>query len=243
MKIVSWNCRFGFSEEKAKYIKNYEADLYVIQECLEKDLDSVKNYFINKSFYCDNVESKYGVGIFSDIYSFQILPEHNLNFRYIVPYKIYNDDTDFILFSIWTKDKDEKNNKIEYTEQTWKAINYEDYKKYLSKSIILIGDYNSNNFWDKKYIQQNKPSHNDIITKLENYGIESAYHKFYNCIDGNEIDPTLLWKMDKNNKFHIDYCFISMDYRINNIKIGSIEDWEKNKLSDHCPLIVDISKL
>ncbi len=70
--------------------------------------------------------------------------------------------------------------------------------------------------------------------------IESAYHKFNNCIDGNEYEPTLLWQMNKNNKFHIDYCFISNDYTIKGIRIGSIVEWEENRLSDHCPLIIDV---
>ena len=31
MKIISWNCKFGFTEEKALFIKEYNADLYIIQ--------------------------------------------------------------------------------------------------------------------------------------------------------------------------------------------------------------------
>jgi len=192
MKILSWNCKFGFTEEKALFIKKYNADLYVIQECLENDLIIINKIFKNKTFYSDNVESKYGVGIFSDEFNFSIMPDHSSDFRYIVPYKIYNDKRDFILFSVWTKDKDQNGNKIGYTEQTWKAINYDKYTKYLSSTIILIGDFNSNNFWNENYLKQKKPSHNDIINKLKKYNIESAYHKFYNCIDGEEKDPTLL---------------------------------------------------
>ena len=240
MKIVSWNCKFGFTKEKAIFIKKYNADLYIIQECLENDLNHLNNIFKNKSFFCDDVESKYGVGIFSDVLNFKILPDHNPNYRYIVPYKIFNEKREFVLFSIWTKDQDESGKKIEYTEQTWKAINYNGYLKYLTGSILLIGDFNSNNFWNEKYIKQKKPSHNDIIEKLKQYGIESAYHKFNNCIDGNEKDPTLLWQMDKNKKFHIDYCFISNDFKLNSVNIGSIKEWEENKLSDHCPLMVEI---
>ena len=243
MKIVSWNCKFGFSEQKAIFIKKYNADIYVIQECLEKDLDDLNKYFKYKSFFCDNIEkSKYGIGIFSNVFDFQILPEHNTKYRYIVPYKIFNNENEHIIFSVWTKDKDENNKSIGYTEQVWKAINYDEYFKYFTGSIIFIGDFNSNNFWDKKYIEQKKPSHYDIINKLNEYGIESAYHKYNNCINGNENDPTLLWQMDKTKKFHIDYCFISKDYKINDIKIGSIEEWEEYKLSDHCPIIMKIEK-
>ena len=240
MKIVSWNCKFGFSEQKMEYIKKYDADLYIIQECIEKDFENIKKIFTNYSFFCDDIESKYGVGLFSNKYNFKILPEHNKKYRYIVPYKIFDDNSQFVLFSIWTKDKDENNKKIEYTEQTWNAINFDDYCKYLSGPVILIGDFNSNNFWDKNYISKKVHSHNNIIEKLLEYNIESAYHKFNNCINGNEKDPTLLWQMDVNKKFHIDYCFTSNDFTIKNVNIGSIKEWEENKLSDHCPLIIEL---
>ena len=239
MKLVSWNCKVGFNEQKVKYIKKYDADLYIIQECIEKDFSNINKYFKNNSFFCDNIDSKYGVGLFSDKFDFKILPEHNVNFRYIVPYKIFSDDYAFILFSIWTKDKDENNKKIEYTEQTWKAINFDGYKKYLSNSIILVGDFNSNNFWEKNYKANKVHSHNNIIEKLNEYNIESAYHKYNNCINGNEKDPTLLWQMNINNKFHIDYCFISENFKIKSVNVGSLKKWEENKLSDHCPLIIE----
>jgi len=240
MRLVSWNCKVGFNEQKVKYIKKYDADLYIIQECIEKDFSNINNYFKNNSFFCDNIDSKYGVGLFSDKFESKILPEHNVNFRYIVPYQIFSNDYKFVLFSIWTKDKDENNKKIEYTEQTWKAINFDEYKKYLSNSIILIGDFNSNNFWEKNYNINKVHSHNNIIEKLHEYNIESAYHKYNNCINGNEKDSTLLWKMNINNKFHIDYCFISENYIIRSVNIGSLKEWEENKLSDHCPLIIEI---
>ena len=240
MKLVSWNCKVGFTEQKVEFIKKYDADLYIIQECNEKDFSNINKYFKNNSFYCDNIESKYGVGLFSDKFEFQILPEHNVNFRYIVPYKIFSNDYEFILFSIWTKDKDENNRKIEYTEQTWKAINFDGYKKYFTNSIILVGDFNSNNFWDKRYITNKIHSHNDIIKKLHEYNIESVYHKYHNCINGNEKDPTLLWQMDMNKKYHIDYFFISENYKIKSVNVGSLKEWEENKFSDHCPLIIEI---
>jgi exonuclease III len=239
MKLVSWNCKVGFSEPKVEYIRKYNADLYIIQECTEKDFNKTNNYFKNNSFFCDNIDSKYGVGLFSDKIEFQLLPEHNRNFRYIVPYKILDKDCEFVLFSIWTKDKDENNKKIEYTEQTWKAINFDGYQKYLQNKIILIGDFNSNNFWDKNYAMHKVHSHNDIINKLNKHNIESAYHKFNNCINGNEKDPTLLWQMDINKTFHIDYCFVSKDFKIQNVNVGSLNEWEENKLSDHCPLIIE----
>ena len=246
MKIVSWNCKAispydkeGFTEEKARYIEKYNADIYVIQECTDYDVDKLKNFKITNLWYGDNFDSKYGIGIFTDMFNVELLDIHNSEFRYIVPYRLSNKNMEFVLFAVWTKDKDKNNNKIEYTEQTWKAINFSEYKDLLSGSVMLIGDFNSNNYWSEKYKSKKMPSHNNIIDKLKEYNIESAYHKFYSCENGNENDPTLLWQMNRSKTYHIDYCFASSDFDIENVKIGSIEEWENTKYSDHCPLIIE----
>jgi endonuclease/exonuclease/phosphatase family metal-dependent hydrolase len=246
MRIVSWNCkaippydREGFVENKAKYIEKYNADIYIIQECTKYDIEKLKDFKKNSIWYGDNVDSKYGIGVFSDLYEIELLHNHNSEFRYIVPYKVFDKNNEFILFAVWTKDKDKNNKKLEYTEQMWRAINFDGYKNYLSGSVILIGDFNSNNYWDKEYFTKKLHSHKDIINKLKEYNIESVYHKYYNCENSNEKEPTLLWQMDVNKKYHIDYCFASNNFKIKNVKIGDLKEWEETKYSDHCPLIIE----
>jgi len=247
MKIVSWNCQMlppynkeGFTENKALYIeKKYNADIYIIQECTEYDIGKLNNFKKNITWYGDNIDSKYGIGIFSDKFQIKLLDDHNPEFRYIVPYKIFNETTEFTLFAVWIKPKDKNNKEIRYTEQTWNAINFSDYKKYLKDSVILVGDFNSNNFWEEEYKRNKVPSHNDIIDKLKEYKIESAYHKYFNCENGNEKEPTELHCMDINKKYHVDYCFMSSNFKLKNVEIGDLIEWEKTKYSDHCPIIVD----
>jgi endonuclease/exonuclease/phosphatase family metal-dependent hydrolase len=241
MKIVSWNCRAGFDEEKINYISKYNADIYVIQECTLNDIEALKDRKKFFAWFGDDVDSPYGIGIFSDKYAIEHLTsEHNHDCRYIAPYRISDKNDEFILFAVWTKGKDKENKQTEYTEQMWNAINFPGYKNILSGSVVLIGDFNSNNYWDKQYSQNKTHSHQDIIDKLGEYGIESAYHKYYNCENGNEKEPTLLWKMDKNNRYHVDYCFVSNNFKVENVQIGSVDEWEKTKHSDHCPLIVEL---
>ena len=237
MKIVSWNCRSGFTEKKALYIDKYSADIYVIQECTKENVDTLKDFKKHSIWYGDNIDGKYGIGIFSDTYSIELLPEMNPDFRYVIPFRVYNINHSFILFAVWTKEKDKNSKNIKYTKQTWNAINFEDYKNIFNGPVILVGDFNSNNFWDNEYQRNKVPTHNDIINKLKEYNIESAYHKFFNCEDGFEKDPTLLWQ---NQTFHIDYCFVSSNFEINNVQIESVEELKNAKLSDHCPLIVDV---
>ena len=237
MKIVSWNCKVGFDKRKAEYINKYDADIYIIQECTKENIEQLNDFKKYSNWYGDDIDSKYGVGFFSDNFQCRLLSEHNKDYRYIVPYEISGDNKIFTLFSVWTKDTDKNNKKIEYTEHTWNAINYSFYQELLSKTVILVGDFNSNRNLDK----QKKHTHNNIINKLKENKIESAYHKYFNIENGNEKDTTLFWRMDKNAKFHCDYCFVSPDFEIKNVKIEAIADWEKTKLSDHCPLIIELA--
>lgn len=239
MKIVSWNSHFGFDKNKSKYILKYFADIYVIQECTKEDIENIQEIFKYCIWYGDNVDSKYGIGIFSNVFNIELLQEHNKDFRFVIPFKINNQNIEFILFGVWTKDKDKNNKKVEYTEQIWNAVNYNGYKYILSGNVIFIGDFNSNNFWDKQYNNKKVPSHKDIINKFNEYGIISAYHTYFNCENGQEKDKTLIWQMNKNTSFHIDYCFASKGFIIKNVQVIGIDEWELNKLSDHCPLIVE----
>ena len=242
MKIISWNCRGatdrkGFSKDKLEYITNFKADIYVIQECKEDDIDKLDKK--HKKAFCDGIDSNYGIGVFSDKLKITIIPEHNKDFRYLVPFKVSNDDFEFILFAVWTKEKDKENKKTSYTRQVWDAINFDSYIKHLSSSVLLIGDFNSNNRWETDYKRDNVPSHQEIIDKLFEYDIESAYHKYYKCENGKEKDPTELYMMDINKKYHVDYCFLSNNFKLKEVKIGNLTEWANAKYSDHCPISVE----
>ena len=240
MKIVTWNCKFGFNKNKVEYVIKYGADIYAIQECTRDDIETLKNLYKCCIWYGDNIDSKYGIGIFSNKYEIELFKNYNPDFRFVIPFRVYKETDEFILFVVWTKDKDKNNKKIEYTKQMWNAINYSNYREIFLGNVILVGDFNSNNFWDKQYKQKKVPTHMDIINKLKEFGIESAYHKFYNIEDGNEKEATLYWQMDKSKIFHIDYCFVSNNFEINNVQIENTEIWEKNKFSDHNPIIIEL---
>lgn len=243
MKIVTWNSHFGLDATKAQYINGFLCDLYVIQECTVDDIERLEGTYKYCKWYGDNIDSKYGIGIYSNIFKIELLNTHNVDFRFIVPFRISNENIETIIFVIWTKDKDKNNKKIEYTEQLWEALNYNVYEEYLLGSILIIGDFNSNNFWNKQYRQKIVPSHYNILSKLKSYNIKSAYHEYNNCENGKEKEPTLLWKKDINNQFHIDYCFFSNDFIVKNVQVLSINEWMINKYSDHCPLIIELEHI
>jgi len=135
---------------------------------------------------------------------------------------------------IWACKTDDRDNR--YIGQVWKAIHY--YDQIISTSrTILIGDFNSNKIWDRKHRHGN---HSEVVDKLKEKDINSAYHKYFKEEQGIESNPTFFLQRKENKPYHIDYCFCSADInvRVQNIEIGKYNDWIPH--SDHMPMIIDI---
>jgi len=247
MKIVTWNSHFGFTQKKAAAVCTFPADIYVIQEVTEDDNKNIQ-IWENSIWYGDSIDSKYGIGLFSDKYRFRIAGNFDKSYRYIVPVIAASDTESHTLFVVWTKDKDKDGKEVEYTEQLLQAFSCEDYADTLKSKVIILGDFNSNVCWDDEYVKSGKPTHSDIVNKLGEYNITSAYHSFYGLEQGCELHKTLYWsgKADKGKlrPFHIDYCFVSEHYRVKNLKVGSYDDFVMpKKLSDHAPLFVEVEEV
>jgi exodeoxyribonuclease-3 len=223
--------------KKADFVLGYHPDILIIQEC--ENPEKI-NFSIGLPLPTDIIwygkNQNKGLGIFSySEYKFKLLECHNPDFKNILPIAVTGGKVDFILFAIWANNPEDKDG--QYITQIWKAINY--YEKLLLESkIILIGDFNSNTIWDKPRREGN---HSTVVSKLESKNIFSAYHKFFNQIQGKEEHPTLYMYRHENKPYHIDYCFAS-SYFINVLKkveIGTYKDW--TKYSDHKPLIIEFT--
>ncbi len=214
-------------------------DVLVIQECeniekLKPFLDKIN--YNNILWYGKNPNKGMAVLSFNHC-SIEIKKEFNPDYEYILPIdlKCFNAYTN--LFCIWAMPH-EKDKKKNYVGQIWGAMNH--YKNLLNHPSILIGDFNSNSFWDDKIKQGN---HSDLVNLLASKGIKSLYHLRKQIQHGNEKDPTFFLVKNKQKPYHLDYCFTSQNMIINQtkIKVGKYADWIK--LSDHMPLIIEKVKL
>lgn len=138
---------------------------------------------------------------------------------------------DFNLIAVWTH----RNNSptTGYIGQLLKYLQI--HKSKLQKGLI-IGDFNSNVFWDKKSGWWN---HSDVVRELKEIGIESLYHKYWREEQGKETRPTLFLQKNLKKPYHIDYVFGSMDFQngIKKMEVGEVHQWLK--ISDHMPLICE----
>ncbi len=60
---------------------------------------------------------------------------------------------------------------------------------------------------------------------------------------GAESKPTFFWRWQDQpqSRFHIDYAFVSRDIAINWAALGDHRPYVEAGLSDHVPLLVDVS--
>jgi len=89
--------------------------------------------------------------------------------------------------------------------------------------------------WDKPHRVHN---HSTVVELLKKRKIHSAYHQFFNQVQGKEKHNTLYMYRHRNKPYHIDYCFVSSDFsaKIKEVEVGTYEDWKD--FSDHTPLMV-----
>ena len=261
MKIVSWNCRYGFTEEKVKAIKDFNADILVIQECREIDMDKTGYDKDHRDWYGDHkevdeekltgdfrVERDLGVGIFwkngitinqNDEWRNSL--KDNCDFRYIIPYEVKGNFYPFTLFAVWTKNRGGMNDRLDYIRKAHAA--FDEYKctGLLDDQVIMIGDFNSNPRWNDDY--QKDWNHTAFVEKLNKNGIIDCSHS------SKKKDYFTYYYYTKDGIQYVidDYCFASLKIAnaaeffnpdfddLLNLETGQ-KRWRD--LSDHCPISV-----
>jgi exonuclease III len=234
MRIITWNCQGAF-RRKADIILSHKPDILVVQECEQLYDLSFHTSDHPIKFHHWHGDSKHkGIAIYSfSDYTIELLSGFNSVFRYILPFRVTGHGQTFTLFAIWAMNN-KINREARYIGQIWQAINH--YAALLKDTCLLIGDFNSNKIWDYKGRDGN---HSDVVSKLAEHDIHSAYHQHFDMPQGTEAHPTFYMQRKQNKPYHIDYCLASkvlLDMLIN-VEVGTYDDWIQH--SDHVPMIVD----
>jgi len=117
------------------------------------------------------------------------------------------------------------------------------YAGFLSeRTSIVAGDFNNNVFWHRPGSRLN---HGKAVAHLAKLGLVSAYHEVHGEEQGREQVPTLYWRDRTKNgpTYHIDYVFLpsAMLSQVRELAVGSYEEWCGSGLSDHVPIVLDVS--
>ena len=129
------------------------------------------------------------------------------------------------------------NKEARYITQVWLALQY--YSRLLNINSIFIGDFNSNQIWDKK---DRLGNHTDVVEIFRSNNILSMYHEQNKVAHGQETEYTFHMYRKIEKSYHIDYCFASADF-LNagfDIQLGKPLEWLEH--SDHVPMIIQVKR-
>ncbi len=206
----------------------YSPDIVVVPECENFGDNTAKRLWIG-----DNRKKGLGVFSYSD-FNLELDKNYDPAYKYILPIRTYN-GTEFNLLAIWAMN-DPKNVRRRYIGQVYLSLNH--YKNILNSPSIIVGDFNWNAIWDDKPSYPLYGNLSDTVEFLADYSISSVYHNIFTEEFGKETNPTLFLHHKKEKSYHVDYCFTSGNFKINNVQVGIYSEWIAS--SDHMPLIIDI---
>lgn len=232
MRLATWNCRVGAFRRKAARIAPLRPDILVVPEC--EDLDSLlfvdgdpKPTFTHRAGLPQFTR---GVGLFS--YGTASVTPVELPRERLVFFDLYEVSTKgqaFRLGAVWTTATEDK-------ARTYRQVHdaLEPHRDLLAEGdVVLLGDFNNNASYGKPW--------GELLEAMEPFDLISAYHTFFAEDFGKETRPTYFHRAKEKSQFHVDYCFLPRSWasRIARVTVGAHEDW--CDVSDHVPLVVDLS--
>jgi hypothetical protein len=225
MILVTWNCCRGPYLKKVVLLDALNADIAVLQECARPTGESDSCLWFG-----DNPRQGIAV-IAKPPYSLARLPARRAVPKFIVPVAVTGPRS-FTLLAVWSKARQ----KHTYVGAVIKAVRM--YRELLAAGpAVVIGDFNSNTFWDKS--RPADRNHSALVKMLEGLNLVSAYHTHFGEAQGAETRPTYYFQWKEKQPYHLDHCFIPASWAnvLVRVEVAGYEEWKQH--SDHRPVIVE----
>lgn len=230
MRIVTWNCQMGL-EKKADNLLFLAPDIAVVPECSESSAVKLRQCGYQALWFGCNPHK--GLGVFCrKEWTIRALGEPEQ--KWIVPIEV-SAPTPFRLLAVWACQVGVKK-ADNYIGQVYQSLI--SHLEWLNRApVVVAGDLNSNKIWDTERPVEN---HSAVVKILKECGVVSAYHEYFGEPHGEESRPTTYLYRHEDKPFHIDYVFIPGAWlpRLQSVEVGGHGQW--CKLSDHCPIIVEL---
>ncbi|GGL43155.1 endonuclease/exonuclease/phosphatase family protein [Halarchaeum grantii] len=232
VRLATWNCNMAF-RKKQDAILAWDPDVLVVPEC--EDPERVGEWSEFTDWRWTGEDEHKGLAVFTrnDV-TIDGVASGQTESRHVLPVEI---DGAPDIFAIWAMNA-EHDPKRRYIAQLYTALI--EYATFLEGDTVVAGDYNWNHQWDDS---PNGPLYGtleDVVARLHDMGLESAYHRLRDVTYGAEPDPTFFMHKKRDRGYHIDYVFSNRG-RLNGaeIRIGDYDEWVD--ASDHVPLLVDLA--
>jgi hypothetical protein len=227
MRVVTWNCNYGECRRRAARLDCLKPDLKILQECSEPagGVDDHCLWFGN--------DPNRGVGVLTT--GIWRLAQGLVDLA--VPDSTYpvcvSGPVVMHLLAVWAQ------RRPTYVRAILEGLDR--YRPFLlAGPTIVVGDLNSHARWDPD--QHPAANHTALVRSLcEEFGLVSAFHAAEHHLGFREEPATLYWQWQRNQPYHIDYCFIPVSWApgIRAVEVGDFDDWREE--SDHRPLLVELN--
>jgi len=229
MKLVTWNCNQAFRKKQHQLLK-LQPDIAVVPECENPTEKGDWSEFTDWRWTGEDQHKGLGVFTRNDI---TISDTTNI----VEANHLLHVETDVVdVFAVWAMNNEE-NPRQRYIGQVYTAL--KNNPELVDKDTIVAGDFNWNVIWDES---PNSPLYGDFADvrgKLNQNGLDSAYHTVCGDEFGEETEATFYMHKKEERPYHIDYVFVPeqlLDAGCE-VTVGDYEDWID--ASDHVPVIVD----
>jgi len=244
MRLVAWNCNMALHRKLAALMA-LRPDVAVLSECAspERLSERLATGGVDGGFVWVGANQDKGLAVLAfNGYRARLADEvYRRSLRFIAPVRIAG-PTSFNLLAVWAQNFSDGIRRKRQPGPLRLALT-RDYREFLGEGpAIVAGDFNNNIFWDKPGYLIN---HSHTVSLLERYGLVSAYHRARGEAQGAETEPTHYWRDRKKDgpTYHIDYVFLPRAWApgMREMSVGTFEDWCGARLSDHVPLVVDVT--
>ncbi len=224
MRIVSWNCYRGDCRSRASLLSGLNPNIIILQECAKPaSTDAQCLWFGTRPIQ--------GVGVIANgPWRIKAGPLASQVPDSAYPIEV-SGPASFHILAVWALPKPT------YVRALLNAL--EHYRDFLHAApAIVVGDFNSRPRWDAKDPRAN---HSVLDARLrDEFSLRSAFHSHAARSGNAEEPPTLYWRWNKANGYHLDYCYIPEAWtpRVRSVEIGGYDEWAEH--SDHRPLTVEI---
>jgi len=226
LRLIAWNCHHGSVSARLADLASLSPAIVFLQECRPcRALDSI-NAFVTRRV---NVRKGIALGSLDSTWSLERLRRRAKGGRAVVGATVTG-PASFVALGIWSQGP-------RYVDDVMRTLDA--YSRVLrSGPAVVMGDLNSGtNLAGEKSINKR---HSRIVAAFADHGLVSAYHAFHQVEHGEETHPTYLHQRNASKPWHIDFCFVPVDWVVNLVHVELLNGNAWTTTSDHLPLMVDV---
>jgi len=226
LRLIAWNCHHGSLGTRLDDLAAFAPAIVFLQECRPAEMLASTRPFVTRRV---NVQKGIALGSLDSSYSLARLRRRANAGRAVVGANVTG-PVSFVALGIWSQGP-------RYVDDVMRTLDA--YGRILrSGSAVVMGDLNSGtNLAGEKSINKR---HSRIVAALADLGLVSAYHAFHRVEHGDETHPTYLHQRKASRPWHIDFCFVPVNWAANVIHVEVLAGKEWTETSDHLPLMVDV---